>query len=134
MKLKLSSIPLIPLLLILAACQNNPFKTAQTTEQRGDALYGSYVIAKEQGATLLGNPTITDTAKRPLAEAMVASKEPADALQDSLIEYSTVKAQIAQGTTPQERLQIVESNIDGWIVKAKPLIDKLVEIVGGLWK
>lgn len=132
--MKLQRLSVLPLILLLAACQHNPFKTAQTVEQRGDALYGSYVIAKEQGATLLGNPSITDTAKRPLAEAMVASKEPADALQDSLIQYSTVKAQIAAGTTPQERLKIVESGVDGWIAKATPLINKLVEIVGGLLK
>lgn len=133
MKLK-TNLSILPLLLCIAACTSNPFKTAQTVEQRGDALYGSYVIAKEQGATLLGNPSIADAPKRILAEAMVESKAPADALQDSLIQYSTVKAQIAAGTTPEERLQIVEKEIDGWIVKAKPLIEKLVEIVGGLWK
>jgi hypothetical protein len=125
---------IIPLLLVLAACQSNPFTTAQNVEQEGDALYGSYVIAKEQGATILQNAAIPDTAKRPLAEAMVASKEPADALQDSLIEYSKVRAQIAAGTTPEERLVIVEREVGGWIDKARPLIDKLVEIVGGLWK
>jgi hypothetical protein len=124
----------VPLLILLAACSSNPFKTAQSVEQKGDALYGSYVIAKEQGATLLNNPSIADSAKRPLAEAMVSSKEPADALQDSLIEYSKVKTQIAAGTTPEERLAIVEREVSGWIATATPLINKLVEIVGGLWK
>jgi hypothetical protein len=132
MKLKLSILPL--LLILLAGCNSNPIRTAQSVEQKGDALYGSYVIAKEQGAAILKDASIPDDPKRPLAEAMVASKEPADALQDSLIEYSTVKAQIAQGTTAQERLAIVEQNINGWIVKAAPVINKLIEVVGGFLK
>jgi hypothetical protein len=130
-KTKLS---LVPLLLLLAACNSNPFATAQSVEQKGDALYGSYVIAKEQGAVILKNASVSDEAKRPLAQAMVDSKEPADSLQDSLIEYSAVKAQIAQGTTPEGKLSIVEREISGWIVKAKPLIDKLIATVGGLLK
>lgn len=130
-KTKLS---IIPLLLLLAACTANPFKTAQTVEQKGDALYGSYVIAKEQGAEILKNTGIADEAKRPLAEAMVASKAPADSLQDSLIQYSKVKGEIAQGSTSQEKLTIVEREINRWILEATPLINKLIETVGGLLK
>lgn len=135
MKLQRLSIPLIvPLLLILAACTSNPFKTAETGEQKSDALYGSYVIAKEQGATLLGNPSITDSAKRPLAELMVASKPVADSLQNALIEYSTVRSQLAAGTTSEERLLIAQQNVDEWTAKASPLINQLIEAVGGLLK
>lgn len=131
MKLKLS---IIPLLLILAACTSNPFKTAETGEQNSDALYGSYVIAKEQGATLLGNTSIPDSAKRPLAELMVSSKPGADSLQDALIEYSTVRAQLAAGTTSEEKLLIAQRNVDEWTAKASPLINQLIEAVGGLLK
>jgi hypothetical protein len=130
-KMKLS---IVPLLLLLAACSTNPFKTAQTVEQKSDALYGSYVIAKEQGVTILQNESIPDEAKRPLAQVMVDSKALADELQNSLIHYSTVKAQIAQGSTSQERLAIVERELNGWIVKATPVINKLIETVGGLLK
>ena len=130
----LAKLQILPLLVLLAACSNNPFKTAQTIEQKGDALYGSYVIAKEQGAGILQNVTISDEAKRPVAQAMVDSKPAGDALQDSLIEYSAVKAQVQQGTTPQERLVIVEQNINEWIVKATPLINRLIDTVGGLLK
>lgn len=130
-KTKLS---IVPLLLLLAACQTNPFSTAQTVEQRGDALYGSYVIAKEQGALILQNAGISDEAKRPLAELMVASKPVGDAGQAVLIEYSTVKGEVERGVTPQEKLTIVEQNIAAWIERATPLITKLIETVGGLRK
>jgi hypothetical protein len=132
--MKRKSLSILPLLLVLAACVNNPLTTAQTNEQKGDALYGTYVIHKEQGAVILQNPQIADEAKRPLAQAMVDSKPVADGLQDTLIEYSAVKAQIDQGTTPQERLEIVDQHIGEWIDKATPLINKLVAAVGALLK
>jgi hypothetical protein len=132
--MRLVKLHVLPLLLLLAACSSNPFQTAQTVEQKGDALYGSYVIAKEQGATILQNATIPDEAKRPVAQAMVDSKPAADALQDSLTQYAAVEAQVKQGTTSQERLAIVEQNIGEWIAKATPLITKLIEAVGGLAK
>lgn len=127
-----SQVYLLSLLVLLSsACASNPQRTAKTLEQHGDAAYGQYVIAKEQGAKLLKDPTIQDSAKRPLAEAMVASKEPADKLQDALIEYSTVKAQVAAGKTTEDRLLIAQQNIDSWLAHAQPLINDLVRIVGG---
>jgi hypothetical protein len=131
MKLKLS---ILPLLLILAACGSNPFKTAQTVEQQGDALYGSYVIAKDQGASILKNPAVADDVKRPVAQAMVDSKPVGDSLQDALTAYSQVSVEVKQGTTPQERLEIVEQNVADWIARATPIINKLIDTVGGLLK
>lgn len=120
---------LLPLLLLLSACATNP---ARNLEQHGDRAYGQYVIAKEQGAKLLKNSAIADNAKKPLAQAMVASKEPADKLQDLLIQYSEVSAQVAAGTTPPERLAIVERELSTWLAKAQPLIDDLIKAVGEL--
>lgn len=125
-------LPLPLILLLLAACTSNPFKTAETPEQTADAVYGSYTIAVEQGAELLKDPAIADDKKRPVAEAMVAAKEPANSFQDALVQYSTVRAQLAAGTTSQERLVIAQQNVDRWLAEAKPLIDKLIAAVGRL--
>jgi hypothetical protein len=120
----------LPLLLLLAACPSNPLKTAETPEQKADAVYGSYAIAVEQGAKLLQDATISDEVKRPIAEAMVAAKEPANSFQDALIQYSTIRAQLAAGETSQERLVIAQQNVHRWLLEAKPLIDKLIAAVG----
>jgi hypothetical protein len=122
----------LPLLLLLAACTNNPFKTAETPEQTADALYGSYAIAVEQGAKLLQDATVSDEVKRPVAEAMVAAKEPANSFQDALIQYSTIRAQLEAGETPHDKLVIAQQNVDRWLLEAKPLIDKLIAAVGRL--
>jgi hypothetical protein len=123
------SYALIAMLLILSACATNP---ARNAEQQGDRAYGQYVIAKEQGAKLLENPVIPDNAKKPLAEAMVASKGPADRLQELLIQYSQVRAQVAAGETSAERLAIVERELGTWLATSKPVIDDLIKAVGEL--
>jgi hypothetical protein len=117
------------MLLMLSACATNP---ARNAEQQGDRAYGQYVIAKEQGAKLLENPAIPDSAKKPLAEAMVASKGPADKLQELLIQYSQVSAQVAAGETSAERLAIVERELGTWLATSKPVIDDLIKAVGEL--
>lgn len=104
-------VPALLLLSTLAGCAHNPLRTAQTVEQTGDAIYGIYVSAKVQAAELLKDPAIPDTAKRPLAEAMVASADPAATLQD------TVSA-LGNGTTAAQ--------VQAAIAAAQPLINDLV--------
>jgi hypothetical protein len=129
MKRQLLRLPLPFILLLLASCTSNPFKTAETPEQNADALYGSYTIAVEQGAKLLQDQAVPDNLKRPIAEAMVAAKSPANSFQDALIQYSTVKAELAAGATTQDKLVIAQQNVDRWLLEAKPLIDKLISAV-----
>lgn len=107
---------LLPILLLLlaSACAHNPFKTAQTLEQTGDAWYGVYVIAKERSAALLKEPAIPDAAKRPLAEAMLKSSQPAQTLQDTVSAYSS-----DPNATNQQKLNAA-------LVAAQPLINDLV--------
>jgi hypothetical protein len=125
----------LPLLLLcLVSCAVNPFRTAQTTEQKGDALYGQYVILKEQGAALLNDPTIADDVKRPLAVAMIASKDAADQLQIALIQYSQINVQLSAGSSSKEKLVIAEQNLARWLQEAQPFINQLSAAVGGLIK
>jgi hypothetical protein len=128
------SLPLPLLLLMLAACTTNPFKTAETPEQNADALYGSYAIWAEQGAEFLKDPTVADEVKRPVAEAIVAAQGPTNSFQDALIQLSKVKAELAAGTTSQEKLLIAQQNVDRWFLEAKPLIDKLISAVSKVAK
>lgn len=130
----LAAVVVLTVLMATTGCTTNPFKTAQTIEQKGDALYGSYVIATEQGAELLKDATLSDAVKRPIAQAIVDSKAPADSLQDALIKYANAKALIDAGQTPEEKLQIIEVDIGMWIAEATPLINKLIAAVGAIHK
>jgi hypothetical protein len=112
----------------LAACAVNPFRTAQTLEQKADAMYGSFVIAQKQGVALVRDPSVPDSVKRAIAEADAAAKPIADDLYDSILEFATLKREVAAGVTPQERLQLAAGRLDALINALAPLI---VRIKGG---
>lgn len=118
-------------LALLSGCQVNPHKTAQTVEQHGDAVFGELTILKEQGARVIQDATVSDQVKRPIAEAIVAAKPATDGLQDSLILYAKVRAEVAAGTSTPERLAIVDRELAGWIAQAQPIISKLAAAIAG---
>jgi hypothetical protein len=129
------SLFIVPMLLLaLSACAVNPHKTAQTFEQEGDATYGELVIAKEQGAKILQDATVSDSVKRPIAQIIVKAKPVTDGLQDTIILYDTVKSEVATGASTEEKLAIVNRDLAGWIAKAQPLIKELVAAIAGARK
>jgi hypothetical protein len=134
MKMHLKHVLLPMLVLALAACAVNPHKTAQTFEQEGDATYGELVIAKEQGAKILQDASVSDVVKRPIAQLIVKAKPVTDGLQDTIVLYDEVKAGIASGASTEEQLAIVNRDLAGWIAKAQPLITELVAAVSGARK
>jgi hypothetical protein len=95
---------------LLLSCASNPVATAQTPEQKAGALYGIYVIAKENGVAILNDATVPDSIKRPIALAMVASSVPAKALYDAMTQKKDLTLPIAN---------------------AQPMIDDLVTKVAG---
>lgn len=118
----------------MSGCAANPHRTAQTAEQEADALYGELVIAKEQGARILQDETVSDQVKRPIAEAIVKAKPVTDGFQDALILYSDVKIAVAAGTTSAEELAIVNRDLAGWIARAQPLLSQLAAAIAGARK
>lgn len=134
MKMQMKHVFLPMMVLVLAACAANPHKTAQTIEQQGDATYGELVIAKEQGAKILQDASVSDTVKRPIAQLIVKAKPITDNLQASLVLYSRVKADVASGAGTEDKLAIVNRDLAGWIAQAQPLINDLVSAVAGARK
>lgn len=129
---RLYVLPALLLLSMLAGCQTNPFRTAQTIEQKGDAIHGVYVIAKEQGAILLNDATLTDEAKRPLAELMVKSKKPADTLQDTVIALGNGTGTAAQVQAAIAAAQPLINQLVAALVKVKPDAQPLADQLGEL--
>jgi hypothetical protein len=134
MKMKVKHVLLPMLVLALAACTVNPHKTAQTVEQQGDAVYGELVIAKEQGAKILQDASVSDSVKKPIAQLIVKAKPVTDNLQSSLVLYARVKADVASGASTEDKLAVVNRELAGWIAQAQPLITQLVQAVAGARK
>lgn len=77
---------------LLSACAVNPYKTAQTAEQKADALYGSFVIAQGQVVGIMRNPATPPSARNALADADLLAKPAADSLHRAAIDFAGVKA------------------------------------------
>lgn len=124
----------LPLILLISACTVNPVKTAQTLEQKGDSWYGVYVIAKEQGAELLKDASVPDEVKRPVAEAMVKSSEPAQTLQDTVLAYSQDPTATAEQriSAALQAAQPLINDLVAALVKAKPSAQPLADQLGEL--
>jgi hypothetical protein len=109
----------------LAACSVNPFRTAQTLEQKADAMYGSFVIAQKQAVALVRDPSVPDSVKRALAEADAAAKPLADDLYEAILEFSAIQREVASGATPQDRLLLASARLNDLITKLAPLIQNI---------
>lgn len=118
-------------LTLLEGCAVNPHKTAQSVEQHADAVYGEVTILKEQGARVLKDASVADAIKRPIAQAIVDAQPITDGLQDSLILYARVKAEVAAGTNTQAQLAVVDRELAGWIDQARPIINRLTAALAG---
>lgn len=119
-------------MVICSGCQSaNPVAAAQTPEQRAYAAYGTYVIFAEEAATLAENPTIPNHVKAALVRAEEAAKPAADALLAAVRQADTIAAQVAAGTTPQEKYVIALNSLNSWVTTSVPLINALVSAVKG---
>jgi hypothetical protein len=118
---------LVPLFLAfaLASCSVNPFRTAQTLEQKADALYGSFVIAQKQGVALVRDPTVSDGIKRAIAEADAVAKPVADELYAAVIEYAAARRAFRDGTLTEQEVQSVALRLNALITSFAPLVMRL---------
>lgn len=82
---------LVAVLLFAVGCTLNPVKRAETTEQKADALYGSFVVMQGQVVEYLRDPTTPQAAKDFLADADLIAKPIADDLHQTVIRFSAVK-------------------------------------------
>lgn len=72
-------------LLALTACGANPYKDADTIQQKGYATYGTFVIVEEQAAALVQDPAVSGVVKLALRRADAKGKPIADALHNVLV-------------------------------------------------
>lgn len=116
---------------LLAACGSiNPLARAETLGQKTYALYGEFVIAEEQAAKLFQDPVVPANIKAALSTADRAAKPAADSLLAAILEVDSVRAQLAAGTTTDEKLTIAVANLNQWYTTARPLILSLKGAVG----
>lgn len=127
------------LALLMSACSPgctsfknaNPSAVAQTGEQQAYALYGQFIIAEEAAATIAEDPATPQAAKESIAQADQAAKDVADDLLAASRQVLTIRSQISQGKSTEDKLTIALANLDKWVADAKPKIENLTKSLTG---
>lgn len=115
-----------------AACsQVNPVAQAETAEQKAYAAYGTYVIFAEKAADLAERPDISNSVKLALINAEERAGDVADDVLDTVLEVDQIRGEVVAGTTGEERLLIVLTNLNDYVNRLVPLADELVRQVKG---
>jgi hypothetical protein len=125
MKVKRALIGIAVLALVaVAGCKalTAPVEVAQTPEQKAYALYGTFVVFEEAAASIATDATTATAIKNIIKKADATAKPAADALLASARQVITIQTQLADGKTPEEKLDVATKNLAGWITDAKPKI------------
>lgn len=129
------SLALVLLATALSACATiNPISSAKTVEQKVYATYGSFVVFEQQAAALMQSPDVPIEVKRAIQQADAIAKPAADQLFDATVALIKVKAELAAGTTTDEKVLIATNNLLRWYADAAPKIQALVGAVEGAVK
>lgn len=122
---------------ILSACTSNPVREAQTLEQRSYAVYGSFVIFKEQAAELKQSGVL-DNRSQDFLRALDAKVSPvADSGLSLMTEVSRIRFEIEHAATAEEaqaaekRLAYSILSLDRWLTEATPEIEAFISAVQG---
>lgn len=117
---------LFALWLMLAGCGVfEPYRVAQTTEQRAGVLLGDFNIYQQASLSVGQNAAVPVTIRLKVVQAARAAKAPADQLDAALREYQDIRVQILTGQSADEKLRAVSDNLERWVVEARPLIEDL---------
>lgn len=118
--------------LALQACANaNPIAQANTLELRAYAASGTYNIFQAKGLELIQTGNLPDNVSLRLIAAEERATPVVDSLDRALEEFESVRAEIADGTSSQEKYVIVAQRLNSWLERALPLIAGLKSAVKG---
>lgn len=125
----------IPLILLIVACARfDPIGNAETLEQKAFATYGTFVIAEETAAELMGSPNVPDTVKVTIQTMDGIAKPAADILLDVALEVAQARAalQLNPDASLVDKLNVAVGALDAAYRDAKPKIDALQSVVANL--
>lgn len=109
----------------------NPVAAAKTTSQKAYALYGSFVVYEELDVALVVQPNVPVELKEKLKKVDSEAKPAADNLLDIARIVAKVQSEVMQGSTSQDKLVIVESQLESALLEATPKIQELINTVSG---
>lgn len=130
---RLIATPLALLALVLiAACSTlAPVQSAETTEQRAFAAYGTFVVYQEAAASLMPDPTVPDAVKRQIQRIDADAQPIVQSMADAVRELSRVRAEYEAGEAEAGAVRTAAANVERWVRELQPVLTRLIETVEG---
>lgn len=127
---KYSIIPLLFMLVWLQSCATiaGPYKAAETAEQKAFALYGTFVVFEERGASIINDNRIDIDARRLIQRVDARAKPVADSTLEAALQVNEVRGEVGAS---ENKLATVTANLENWIMRFEPLVTELVAAVKG---
>lgn len=105
--------------LLLSGCGiANPFKYAETPEQRYVAVSGTYEIVLETANEIVQNEATPLEVVQAIDDVQKRTTGVMDALDEAFVDYMVAKAELETGETSQERLDILSANLGQYLDQA----------------
>lgn len=109
---------------VLACARTNT--SDYRAEQCAYGLYGQFVAYELMAAAIKEHPSTPESVKASIKRWDAALKPIADSGLDAANEVIKVRREVAAGQNTEERLAIVEANLDRWITDASPKITDFI--------
>ena len=124
---------LILVLMLVTGCaavrSANPVASAETTEQRAYALYGTFVVFEERAVPIVRNRAVHLSVRRAIQKADRIAKPLADELYRFTIDLSRARRAVAKGGQPSEVIPPLISQVERSIIRLKPALKALQSAV-----
>lgn len=116
----------------LSACGTlNPLSHAQTVEQKAYGLYGEFVVVEEQAAAVVQSADVSSNVRHAIAAADAAAKPVADELLKSAALVKSIREELAQGQSTEEKLVIATANLQRWYTELSQQLPRLADVLKG---
>ena len=116
----------------LQACAyTSPYEAAETPGQKALALLGPYDIIQADAEGVVNDASIPLSVRRAVQRAEDVATPVILELDKAFAKYQVISAQLAQGQSTQEKLDIATANLNDWIRQAEEAIADLGTAIAG---
>jgi hypothetical protein len=111
----------------LVGCAANPFKVAETPEQRAFALFGTFVALEETAADIIEDPNVSEEVKARIRTTDQQAQPIVQGMYDAAQLVVRLRAEygVDPEATPLQRVTSAIQSLENWIIQARPVVAAL---------
>lgn len=122
----------------MAGCTHTPQQVVREACDKGSlvevcaaGIYETYVVLVEQSAAIAQDRDSPSGLVKALQDAETRASPFVVSMRDAVLVVQDARKKFGAGTGVVEDLVIASRNLEGWIAKVKPIVDKMSKLVKG---